>query len=86
VALTHLSTTLVARDDRSLAELVERTAPPRADRARFAAAVNAGTIDDHIGRLRELAEAGVSEVMLSLPNLADEGALEPLRQVISAFR
>ena len=51
--------------------------------ARYAASVNAGTVADQIGRFRELSEAGVAEVMISLPDL--EG-LETMADVISAFR
>ena len=57
-----------------------------ADPARYAAAVNAGTVDDHIGRFRELAEAGVREVMVRLPDLTDAAPLERAASVISAFR
>jgi alkanesulfonate monooxygenase SsuD/methylene tetrahydromethanopterin reductase-like flavin-dependent oxidoreductase (luciferase family)/predicted kinase len=86
VALTHLSTTLVGADDKHLAELVERLRPRRQSPARYAAAVNAGTVDDHIGRFRELAEAGAQEVMVRLPDLSDAAPLERIAKVISAFR
>jgi F420-dependent oxidoreductase-like protein len=86
VELTHLSTALIGADDRHLAELVERLRPPRQDPAKYAAAVNAGTVDDHIGRFRELAEAGVAEVMISLPDLTDAEPLGRAAKVISAFR
>jgi F420-dependent oxidoreductase-like protein len=86
VALTHLSTALVGADDRHVAELVERLRPRRADPARYAASVNAATVDDHVGRFRELAEAGVREVMVSLPDLVDAAGLEQISKVIAAFR
>jgi alkanesulfonate monooxygenase SsuD/methylene tetrahydromethanopterin reductase-like flavin-dependent oxidoreductase (luciferase family) len=86
VALTHLSTALVAADDQHAAELVEQLRPRRQDPARFAASVNAGTVDDHVGRFRELAEAGAQEVMVRLPDLGDMGPLERMAKVISAFR
>jgi F420-dependent oxidoreductase-like protein len=86
VQLTHLSTTLVGADDRHVAELVERLRPPRRDPAQFAASVHAGTVTDHIGRCRELAEAGVREVMVRLPDLTDAEPLERMAKVISAFR
>ena len=62
-----------------------RSSSPRRSRARaaFAASVNAGTVDDHIGRFRQLAEAGVSEVVL---RLVDGDSLEPMKAVIDAFR
>jgi F420-dependent oxidoreductase-like protein len=86
VELTHLSTTLVADDDRQLTGLVERLRPRQQDPARYAAAVNAGTVDDHVGRFRQLAEAGVQEVMIRLPDLADATPLDRMAKIISAFR
>jgi F420-dependent oxidoreductase-like protein len=86
VALTHLSTALVGTDDTHLARLVDRLRPRRGDPARYAASVNAGTVDDHVGRFRELAEAGVSEIMVRLPDLVDTGPLARMAAVISAFR
>ena len=86
VALTHLSTALVGTDDTEVAELVERLRPRRQDPARYAAIVNAGTVDDHIGRFRELAEAGAEEVIVRLPDLTDAAPLERIAKVISAFR
>jgi alkanesulfonate monooxygenase SsuD/methylene tetrahydromethanopterin reductase-like flavin-dependent oxidoreductase (luciferase family) len=86
VELTHLSTALVGADDAHVGELVERLRPRRQDPARYAAAVHAGTVADHVGRFRELAEAGVSEVMLRLPGLVDAQPLEPMAKVIAAFR
>jgi F420-dependent oxidoreductase-like protein len=86
VELTHLSTALVGSDDRHLAELVERLRPRQQDPARYAASLNAGTVDDHIGRFRELAEAGVQEAMIRLPDLTDAAPLERIAKVIAAFR
>jgi F420-dependent oxidoreductase-like protein len=86
VELTHLSTVLVGASDAQVSELIERFRPRRQSPAQYAAAVNAGTVKDHIGRFRELADAGVSEAMVSLPNLGDAGALRPLAEVIAAFR
>jgi F420-dependent oxidoreductase-like protein len=86
VELTHLSTTLIGADDRQVTELVDRLRPRQQDPARYAAAVNAGTVDDHIGRFRHLAEAGVQEAMIRLPDLTDPGPLERAAKVISAFR
>jgi hypothetical protein len=73
-------------NDRHVAELVAARRPRNLAAAAFAAALNAGTVDDHIGRFRELAEAGVGEVMVRLPDLADPGALTRMAKVIAAFR
>ncbi len=86
VALTNLSPALVGEGDAHVAELVERLRPRRRDPAWFAAAANAGTVADHVGRFRELAEAGVAEVMVRLPDLDDAGPLHRMAKVISAFR
>ena len=84
--LTHLSTALVGADDAQVAELIERLRPRRRSPAHYAAAVNAGTIADHVGRFRELAEAGAAEVMVRLPDLTDPAPLDRMAKVISAFR
>jgi alkanesulfonate monooxygenase SsuD/methylene tetrahydromethanopterin reductase-like flavin-dependent oxidoreductase (luciferase family)/predicted kinase len=86
VGLTHLSTVLVGDDDRHVAELVRARRPRRRTAEQFAAAVNAGTVADHVGRFRELAEAGVTEVMVRLPDLADPRATERLGRVVAEFR
>jgi alkanesulfonate monooxygenase SsuD/methylene tetrahydromethanopterin reductase-like flavin-dependent oxidoreductase (luciferase family)/predicted kinase len=80
--LTHLTTALVAEDDRGVEALVE-AGRGRRPRDAYAAAVNAGTVADHVGRCRELAEAGVREVMVRLPH---PDCLEPMSKVIAAFR
>ena len=87
IELTHLSTTLVGKDSRQVDELVDRLRPRNLNPARYAASVNAGTIDDQIGRFRELSEAGVAEVMMSLPDLDDDlTPIDTMAEVISAFR
>jgi alkanesulfonate monooxygenase SsuD/methylene tetrahydromethanopterin reductase-like flavin-dependent oxidoreductase (luciferase family) len=86
VGLTHLSTVLVGDDDRQVAELVRARRPRRRTAEQFAASVNAGTVADHVGRFRELAEAGVTEVMVRLPDLTDPAALERLGRVVAEFR
>jgi F420-dependent oxidoreductase-like protein len=86
VELTHLSTVLVGADDRHVAEMVDRLRPRQRGAARVAAALNAGTVADHIGRFRELVDAGAKEVMLRLPEPAGPGSMEVMAQVIAAFR
>jgi alkanesulfonate monooxygenase SsuD/methylene tetrahydromethanopterin reductase-like flavin-dependent oxidoreductase (luciferase family)/predicted kinase len=83
IEVTHLSTTLVGMDSRDVDDLVERLRPRNQNPARYAASVNAGTVDDQIGRFRELSEAGAAEVMISLPDL---DTLDTVGEVISAFR
>ncbi|MFD7158455.1 LLM class flavin-dependent oxidoreductase [Kribbella sp. NPDC059898] len=83
IELTHLSTTLVGKDGNQLDQLIRTLRPRNVNPEKYAATVNAGTVDDQIGRFRELSEAGVSEVMLSLPDLE---TVEVVADVISAFR
>jgi F420-dependent oxidoreductase-like protein len=86
VTLSHLSTALVGRDDAQVAELVESRRPRRRSAESYAATVNAGTVADQVGRLRELAEVGVGEVAVRLPNIADPTSLALFGEVIGAFR
>jgi F420-dependent oxidoreductase-like protein len=86
VALSHLSTALIGADDAHVGELVERLRPRRQDPARYAATVNAGTVADHVGRFRQLAEAGAREVVIRLPGLTDGTPLALAADAIAAFR
>jgi F420-dependent oxidoreductase-like protein len=86
VAVTHLSTALVGVTDSDVASAVERLRPRRQPAARYAAAVHAGTVPDHVGRFRRLADAGVSEVMVRLPDLGATAPVERMAAVIAAFR
>jgi F420-dependent oxidoreductase-like protein len=86
VELSHLTTALVATTPAELDGLVRRLRPRGVDPARFAASVHAGTVADQIGRFRELAEAGVSEIVVRLPDLLDPAPLDRFAAVIAAFR
>jgi F420-dependent oxidoreductase-like protein len=86
VELTHLSTVLLGDDDRHVADLVERLRPRRQSPAGYAAAVHAGTTADHVGRFRELAEAGVAEVTVRLADLTGPEPLRRFATIIDAFR
>jgi alkanesulfonate monooxygenase SsuD/methylene tetrahydromethanopterin reductase-like flavin-dependent oxidoreductase (luciferase family) len=85
VEVTQLSTTLVGRDGAEVQELVERLRPRKRHAERYAAAVNAGTVADQIGRFRALADAGVGTAIVSLPDLGDTAPLERFAPVITAF-
>ena len=50
-----------------------------------AAAIVAGTVEDHVGRFRELAEAGVQTAIVNFRDL-DVDVLERFAPVIGAFR
>jgi len=86
VELSHLTTAVVGADAASVGRLVESLRPRGADPARYAATVHAGTVDDQVGRFRELAEAGVAEIAVRLPGLTDAEPLARFAPVIAALR
>ena len=63
-----------------------RFRPRGVDPARYAATVYAGTVADQVGRFRELAEVGVGEIVVRLPDLLDPEPLHRMAPVIAAFR
>ncbi|MDX6264250.1 MAG: hypothetical protein QOH84_5938 [Kribbellaceae bacterium] len=85
--LTQLSTTLIGQNPHHLTDLINQLRPRNHDPAKYAATVNAATIPDQIGRFRQLAESGATEVILTLPNLNDDlTPLETAAEIITAFR
>ncbi len=85
VDITHLSTTLVGRDSAEVDALIEQLKPKRRSAERYSARVNAGTVDDQIGRFRALADAAVSDAIVSFPDLGSIAPIERFGQVIAAF-
>jgi F420-dependent oxidoreductase-like protein len=83
VGLSHLSTALVGDDDAHVAALLDAHRPRGRATSVYAAAVHAGTVEDHVGRCRELADAGVSEIVL---RLVDPESIAPMARVIERFR
>lgn len=85
VEVTHLAPVLVGHDtadvDRRIEARRDRTTTPVAARERL----TAGTVADHIGRFRHLADAGVATAIVSLADLEDAGAVERFAPVIEAF-
>jgi F420-dependent oxidoreductase-like protein len=86
VTLSHLGTALVGGAAAEVDALVERLRPRGVDHARYAASVHAGTVEDQVGRFRELAEAGVGEAVVRLPDLVNAAPLARFAPVIAAFR
>jgi F420-dependent oxidoreductase-like protein len=85
IEITQLSTTLVAKDADEIAALVDQLKPRRHSPERYAATVNAGTIDDQIGRFRALADAGVQTAIVSFPDLGSGHPIAKFADVIAAF-
>ena len=86
IEITTLSTVLIAPDRRSLNAEVDRLRPSNATADAFAARVNAGTAEDHIGRFRNLTEAGVHTAIINMPDLSSTGPITAFAPVIEAFR
>ena len=85
VRVTHLSTAVVAENRRELAAVVERLRPDGLSPELAAERFGAGTVDDQIGRYRQLARAGVHTAIVSLPDVFAPGTLESFGRVIAAF-
>ena len=71
IEVTQLSTVLVGDDQAAVRAAVERLRPKRMSAERFAERVNAGTVDQHLGRFEELGRAGVHTAIVSLPDVED---------------
>jgi F420-dependent oxidoreductase-like protein len=84
IRITHLSTAVAAGSRRELAAVVDRLAPAT-HREAAAERLGAGTVEDQIGRYRDLADAGVQTAIVALPDVATPGALEAFAEVIDAF-
>jgi alkanesulfonate monooxygenase SsuD/methylene tetrahydromethanopterin reductase-like flavin-dependent oxidoreductase (luciferase family) len=85
IQVTHLSTALVGRDAGDLDASIERLRPERVTAEAMAARLNAGTVEEHVGRFRTLAEAGVQQAIVNLPDLGDAAPVERFAEVIAAF-
>lgn len=85
IEVTHLSPVIVGEDRRHVEQLLDEHTPTGTNRHTYADAVNAGTIDDHIGRFRELADAGVQHAIVAVRNLRGPEPLTRMKDVISAF-
>jgi F420-dependent oxidoreductase-like protein len=85
IEVTHLSTALTARDGDELAATIERLRPAAMAAEAYAARTNAGTIEDHVGHYRQLAEAGVQTAIVNLPDLSDTAPVERFAEIIATF-
>ncbi|MEO1061523.1 MAG: TIGR03560 family F420-dependent LLM class oxidoreductase [Actinomycetota bacterium] len=86
IRVTQLSTVLCAPDADALSARVDELRTGAGTRDEAIARWNAGTTDEHIGRFRRLAESGVQEAIVSLPDVGLPGSVERFAPVIEAFR
>jgi F420-dependent oxidoreductase-like protein len=85
IEVTHLSSATTAATRAELDERLAAIRPANVSPEDFATRLNAGTVEDQVGRFRELAEAGVQHAIVNLPGLATADDLERLAPVIAAF-
>jgi hypothetical protein len=76
----------VGRDDDHVAELVDGARRRGVSRQRAASDLNAATVDDHVGRFRALADAGVKEAVIRVPDPLDSSVMEQVAKVIRSFQ
>ena len=85
IEVTQLSSVLVVDHRDRADDAVAALRPPNVNAQRWSTRVNAGTVDDHVGRFRGLADAGVEVAILSLADLGDTMPLERFAPVIAEF-
>jgi len=85
IEVTHLSRAVIAPDRSALARKVETLTQPGRASEKATAALNAGSVEDHIGRFRVLAEAGVHTAIVNFPDVGEIDTLEQFAPVIAAF-
>lgn len=84
VMITVLDVAVVGRDHDEVHGLVERLRGRR-PAAAYASTHQAGTVGDMVGRYRLLADRGVSNVFVALPDLAGPAEVTRLQPVVAAF-
>jgi F420-dependent oxidoreductase-like protein len=85
IEVTHLTPLLVTGDRAELAATVERLRGPSQSPEAFLERVFGGTVDDHVGRFRQLADAGVDTAIVSLAGITDPAPIERFGDDIAAF-
>ena len=85
IDVTQLSSVLVIDDRRHADDAIAALRPPNVNAQQWATRINAGTVDDHIGRYRGLVDAGIDVAVLSLSDLGDTAPLERFAAVITEF-
>jgi len=86
VEVTHLSSAFTAATHDELTARLDAIRPANITPEAFAARLNAGTVEDQIGRFRELADAGVQHAIVNVPGLRTAGDLDALAPVVAAFK
>jgi hypothetical protein len=86
VTVTHLSSVLAGPEHDSLPGLVAESRPDGWSADAYAVHVNAATVEEHVGRFRRLADAGVQEAIVRIADVGRPGSVERFAPVVDAFR
>ncbi len=86
IEVTHLGSIVLGSDPADLRERIERLRPSTQGPDRYAAAANAGTIDDHEAGFRALARAGVGTAIVSTPDATDPAVFAMFAELIGRCR
>lgn len=85
IEITFLAPVLLGADQTDLEGIIARLKPNNMSRDQFAAATNAGLVEDHIGHFRDLADAGVDTIIISPVGLRDASGLAKFGPLLDAF-
>ena len=85
IEITHLSRALVAPDHPALEKKIDILKDTGRAREKAHVAMNAGTVEDHIGRFREFSEVGVATAIVNFPDVGRPETLFDFAPVIEAF-
>lgn len=85
IEVSNLTTALVAGDGAALSARIDALRPDQMSAEAFAARSHAGTVADHVDRIRAFLDAGVDHPIVSMPDVHLEGSIETFAEVIDAF-
>lgn len=85
IEVTHLLPLVLGEDRAGLRRTLDRLRPARQGIGAFAAAANAGTVDEHAERCELLAECGVDTVIVAPADLDDPAAVPRYHALIERF-
>ena len=87
IEVSHLGPALIASSAERLVIRLEElaTSVPNTTPEMIAERTGAGTVDDHVGRYRGLAEAGVDHAIVTLSDVASLKPIDTFAEVIAAF-
>ncbi|MDQ3732708.1 MAG: LLM class flavin-dependent oxidoreductase [Actinomycetota bacterium] len=84
VGITVLDVPIVGRDRDDVGRLVEKHRGRQSAKA-YTKVRQAGTVADHIGRYRQLADRGVDTVFVAFPDLSGPAEIERFAPIVRAF-